>query len=282
MDFIYTKNGLRYMLCFSLLLVFTSNFFIMTFLIQTDIHSADKNQSRRRENFNVKQSLILKEMQTFPWNTIKKVLQKFNTSQDDSLGFEELQRHLTLLLLKLNSFLVTSPETPVNKSCKTQTTKTELVSTIISSNNCSPLNQPRKVGILLQFGFDVDTLEIHLNELNDYVDKFFIIESIKPHSRFLSGKPLLWNLVKFQERFMKFEAKVVHFVVDDSNLATSSEYSVRNIWVRESLEEELRWEKFLEWNNQTNFFSKHDLLGKVLIPKQNIITFLFTLCLIKI
>ena len=44
-------------------------------------------------------------------------------------------------------------------------------------------------------GFDVDTLEIILHELNDVVDKFFICEASKTHANGLF-KPLLWNVLK--------------------------------------------------------------------------------------
>jgi hypothetical protein len=45
--------------------------------------------------------------------------------------------------------------------------------------------QPAKVGHAIQFGFDVDTLEVQLNELCDAVDKFFVVER-KPQCSFQS------------------------------------------------------------------------------------------------
>ena len=54
--------------------------------------------------------------------------------------------------------------------------------------------QPAKVGHAIQFGFDVDTLEIHLNELYDVVDKFFIVEWTESHNAQFNPKPLSLTL----------------------------------------------------------------------------------------
>ena len=44
---------------------------------------------------------------------------------------------------------------------------------------------PVKVAHAIQLGFDADTLEIHLNELYDVVDYFFILEATKIHCKTL-------------------------------------------------------------------------------------------------
>ena len=58
----------------------------------------------------------------------------------------------------------------------------------------------------VKFSFEVDVLEIHLNELYDVVDYFFIVESVNAHAD-SSPKPLLWEFLKNQPRFKKFAKK---------------------------------------------------------------------------
>ena len=100
-------------------------------------------------------------------------------------------------------------------------------------------NSPVKTIIhAVKFSFDVNVLEIHLNEFNDVVDYFVIVESILGH-RDQTRKPLLWEFVKNQARFRKFEKKIVHFVLDDSDL--SSKLPESDIFGYERLEEQLRY-----------------------------------------
>ena len=75
---------------------------------------------------------------------------------------------------------------------------------------------PRRVGHAIPLGFDIDTLEIHLRELQGVVDKVFIIEWNMPHNRILSPKPLAWEAVKRQERFaFATDDFLVHLLMDD-------------------------------------------------------------------
>ena len=43
------------------------------------------------------------------------------------------------------------------------------------------LEKPRKIILLIVFGFDVDTLEIALREQVNLLDKIFLVESTKTH-----------------------------------------------------------------------------------------------------
>ena len=43
------------------------------------------------------------------------------------------------------------------------------------------LKKPRRLILLIVFGFDVDTLEIALREQESLVDKIFLVESTKTH-----------------------------------------------------------------------------------------------------
>ena len=124
-------------------------------------------------------------------------------------------------------------------------------------NGVRKVTKEPRIGILIQLGFDVEMLEVYLNEVYDVIDKFFITESVVTHSNRQTRKPLMWERVKEQPRFKKFRDKVVHFIVDDAgrNRPTG------DIWVSEFTQERLRWEKFLEWNNKAKFFGEDDIIG---------------------
>jgi len=73
--------------------------------------------------------------------------------------------------------------------------------------------QIKKRTIVDSFTFynELDMLEYRLNVLNDYVDKFILVESV---CTFVGHpKELYYQLNK--ERFKKFEDKIIHVVVDD-------------------------------------------------------------------
>jgi hypothetical protein len=120
--------------------------------------------------------------------------------------------------------------------------------------------QPAKVGHAIQFGFDVDTLEVHLNELYHVVDKFFIVEWTESHNAQFNPKPLSWERVKTQPRFRKFEDTVVHLILDDLDTAAVANRDSR-MWTREVYQETLRWQKIMLWNNRTSFFGPDDVIG---------------------
>jgi beta-1,4-mannosyl-glycoprotein beta-1,4-N-acetylglucosaminyltransferase len=58
---------------------------------------------------------------------------------------------------------------------------------------------------------ELDVLEIRLNVLNEYVDKFIIIESKNSHQN--KPKPLHYDLNK--DIFLKFKDKIHHVVIDE-------------------------------------------------------------------
>jgi len=110
---------------------------------------------------------------------------------------------------------------------------------------------------MIQLGFDIDVLEVHLRELYDVVDYFFILESTRSHFKLLK-KPLMWEKVSRQERFKIFSEKVIHLIVDDAEATSEENHS---IWYLEFKQEKRRWEKFLEWNQKTKYFSDDDVIG---------------------
>ncbi len=59
---------------------------------------------------------------------------------------------------------------------------------------------------------ELDLLDIRLHELDDFVDKFVIVESTVTFTNI--KKPLLYELNK--SRFKSFHKKIIHIVVEDS------------------------------------------------------------------
>jgi len=125
------------------------------------------------------------------------------------------------------------------------------------------LDTPRKVAHMVQFGFDVDVLEIHLHELYDVVDRFVVVEAISAHGKAKRGKPLLWDRVKHQPRFARFADKVLHFVVDDADLeALVAGSHGDSVFAMEYLQEQRRWEKFVQWNALAKEFGDDDMVRR--------------------
>lgn len=122
---------------------------------------------------------------------------------------------------------------------------------------------PAKIGHAIQFGFDVDVLEIHLNEIYDVVDVFFICEWTLLHNiGILKKKPLTWDRIQHQDRFLKFRDKIVHLILDDIDTAHVQQVKRDDIFQFEKFQERRRWEKIHEWNNLTEFFTNpDDLIG---------------------
>lgn len=68
-----------------------------------------------------------------------------------------------------------------------------------------------KIYDIFTYNGEVDILEIHLNILKDYVDKFIIVEAGTTFSG--SKKPLYFE--KHRERFTDFLDQIIYFVIDD-------------------------------------------------------------------
>lgn len=102
-------------------------------------------------------------------------------------------------------------------------------------------SQPVKMAHMIQLGFDVDSLEIHLNEIYDVVDRIFIIESSKSHFKGIS-KPLIWGILVQSVRFRKFKEKCVHFVIDDAE-GLKGPNKDDGIWAIEKYTESIRYKR---------------------------------------
>lgn len=68
-----------------------------------------------------------------------------------------------------------------------------------------------KVWDVFYFLNELEMLEIRLNILNDYVDKFVIIEATEN----FAGEPHELMFEKNKERFVKWKDKIIYYVVDD-------------------------------------------------------------------
>ena len=119
-------------------------------------------------------------------------------------------------------------------------------------------SHPIKIIHSVKLGYDVDMLEVHLNELYEVVDYFVIMESIRNHKGNMV-KPLIWEFIRLQARFSKFEKKVIHFVMDDLEIIQEPPES--GLFGTERLQELLRWKKIRLWNDVTKFLSSQDLIG---------------------
>jgi beta-1,4-mannosyl-glycoprotein beta-1,4-N-acetylglucosaminyltransferase len=85
---------------------------------------------------------------------------------------------------------------------------------------------------------ELDLLELRLNMLNSFVEKFVIVESNKTHS----GKPKEFHFLNNQERFKKFLPKIIHLKFDGADVTNSS-----NAWFNENVQRN----KILEALNQS-------------------------------
>ena len=147
-------------------------------------------------------------------------------------------------------YLVKEPMTSIDETCKADKLPPideKLCRGEFNKNVFNGSLRSKPVGKIIhsiKFSFDIDVLEIHLNELFDVVDYFVIVESILGH-RDHTKKTLLWELIKDQPRFKKFERKIIHFVLDDADL--SSKLPDPGLFGYERLEEQYRWLKLKKW-----------------------------------
>jgi hypothetical protein len=119
----------------------------------------------------------------------------------------------------------------------------------------SGVREDKKVAILLQFGFDVDVLEIALYEYYDIVDYIFIAEATRTHRKGML-KPLMVNRLLGTDRFRKFADKVVPLVMDESNTKGDN-----GMWFQESSQEFYRFRQFHIWNKRNQVFGPDDIVG---------------------
>ncbi|OUM70313.1 glycosyltransferase family 17 protein [Piromyces sp. E2] len=179
---------------------------------------------------------------------LKECINRFNERTKDKKIVEAVKG--------LSGYIAMEPLGEIDETCGPAPLPEVVCSNYKSAFGINPQPDNKKVGILIQFGFDVDLLEVYLHEVYDVIDKFFITESVVIHSTGQQMKPLMWEKIKYQKRFSRFADKIVHFIIDDSELKNKNE-----MWVSESNQERLRWEKFLAWNEENKFFDDNDIIG---------------------
>lgn len=102
---------------------------------------------------------------------------------------------------------------------------------------------------LFYFNNELDVLEIRLNILNDFVDKFVLVEAKETFSGV--EKPLYYQENK--ERFSKWNDKIIHYVVENGdkdifkqailsqNTGNGEAYWIREFYQKESAHKALRF-----------------------------------------
>ena len=141
-----------------------------------------------------------KMLRNFPWEQLKQ------GAKNDTLLYTTYRQHL---IDELEFYAYLEPAAKINSSC---TRPPALDNASISCSEYSSAFLPQKhkspvrVGHAIQLGFDVDTLEIHLNEIYDVIDFFFILESTRTNCESFRKK-LTWDEVSTQQRFSKFREK---------------------------------------------------------------------------
>lgn len=88
----------------------------------------------------------------------------------------------------------------------------------------------RRVFDCFMFYNELELLEIRLNELDNAVDKFILVESTVTHAG--KPKPLYFNENK--ERFSRFLHKIKHIIVDTIPMDDSESWPPGDTWVREN------------------------------------------------
>ncbi len=93
---------------------------------------------------------------------------------------------------------------------------------------------------LFYFNNELDVLEIRLNILNDYVDKFIIIEARET----FSGIPKPLYYLENKERFAKWNDKIIHHIAEETPelrkqaILSPNTGSGEHYWVREFIQKE--------------------------------------------
>ena len=220
----------------------------------------------RMDNTNLKHMQSLKPSNQTPIEShrlenvlnLRNVLFDFRWEMlEPNINSSDRYHHRQRLIDQLQQFAFQEPHIPINQSC----TPPKLIEpkNIICSNYpdaflaTEKYTQPVKMGHAIQLGFDADSLEIHLNEVFDVIDYFFILEATSVHCKTLKKK-LMWSDLSVQPRFQRFRSKIIHLILDDVDVTFNNGTKI-NAWTLESLQEEMRWRKIKEWNMKTNVFT---------------------------
>jgi hypothetical protein len=194
-------------------------------------------------------------MNALPWNEFAEAIR---------IGEIEKREHLLDLITgELIPWIIKEPLQPESEIIRTppvlDSVKTEDCTHHPNAFTGILRSRPARIAHLVSFGFEADVLEIHINEIYDVVDYIFVCESTRAHHK-NKRKHLVWELLRLQPRFARFQSKLVHLVIDDADSAVPA--SVTDIWYLERWQERLRFEKFVDWNSkQAVPFQDDDLVG---------------------
>jgi beta-1,4-mannosyl-glycoprotein beta-1,4-N-acetylglucosaminyltransferase len=83
-----------------------------------------------------------------------------------------------------------------------------------------------KVYDCFNFFNEIDLLEIRLNELDDVVDYFVIVESEKTHQN--NPKPLYYQEISNDEKFIKFKNRIINIVVKGDEFKDDTWYNEKH------------------------------------------------------
>ena len=113
----------------------------------------------------------------FPWK-------KF----EESMKTETETLYRQKLIDGIQKYAYQEPLIPVNDSCTPPpllNPKDIICSNFPEAFLSNKYETPVKVAHAIQLGFDADNLEIHLNEIYDVIDYFFILEATRIHCKIL-------------------------------------------------------------------------------------------------
>lgn len=165
----------------------------------------------------------------------------------------------------LVSFAIKEPTIPLNEKCKPRIQMSMRCSDYPSAlgKERGPKEAKPKIAHLIQYGFEVDVLEVLLYEIYEYIDKLFVVESQVTHFGSIK-KPFVWPKLAKQKRFQRFLDKIVYFNISSQmiNEYITKENIKDNIWKNEVAQEHLRFLLFLKWNKENgNYFNDNDIIG---------------------
>ena len=123
-----------------------------------------------------------------------------DTDTEELTSLEPTGHGLEQIINMLTNAVSIEPLHAVHKSCGASSISPEMPSCHgQSALSGKLLEKPRKIVLMLMFGFEVDTLEIALKQQQDLVDKIFLIESSYTH------------------RGVSFKNSIVHYKILDKN-----------------------------------------------------------------
>lgn len=103
-----------------------------------------------------------------------------------------------------------------------------------------PRTTPKTIIDIFPFSYELDILEMRLFELDEFVDRFVLFESIYTHR--VLRKPLFYERNK--RRYRLFRDKIYHIIADDAVLGSVYNRSTQkhgDIWTGESIMREIPW-----------------------------------------